>query len=122
MRTLLACAKEARKIAENIAEKEGFPRDLEGLCARASAVLFELLEEKGFEPEIGVSSTRPHVFVMAEGYIIDVTATQYRRKKKIFVVKAEDAPCMYFPEMVFRSVDELRSYQELVQWMEDQMA
>lgn len=122
MRTVVSCAREARKIAENIAEKEGWPRDLEGLCARASAVLFDLLKDNNFEPEIGLSATRPHVFVMVDGYIVDVTATQYRRKKKVFIIKTEDAPEMYFPEMTFKSVEELKDYQEFVGWMEDQMA
>lgn len=121
MEGIVECAQEARRITEGIAIREGFPKDLCGLCARASAVLFDLLKDKNYEPEIGLSSTRPHVFVMVDGYVVDVTATQYRRKKKVFIVKAEEAPDMYYPEVTFKSVEELRSYQEFVQWQEDQI-
>lgn len=51
------------------------PPSLEMMCARASGELFKKLKRAGYKPELVFIEF--HCFVVCEGYIIDITATQY---------------------------------------------
>lgn len=52
-----------------------FPPHLGGACAIASAFIFNALEQAGYEAAI--VSGRGHTFVVCEGWLVDITATQF---------------------------------------------
>jgi hypothetical protein len=77
---LLSYARKARRWAERLEEKECeeydcFPRDLGGYCVIASIYLYKLLRDAGLNPR--VIFNEDHAFVVCQGYLIDVTATQF---------------------------------------------
>jgi len=80
-------ARKARKAAEYIAKEEKSPTKLHGLCARASAILFELLREEGFNPFICFGNG--HCFLEVDEFLVDITATQFGYSK-IFIVHMND--------------------------------
>lgn len=53
----------------------GFPRDLCGMCAIASAYLLTQLQRAGY-PAVAYEG-EDHFFVMCDNYVIDITATQF---------------------------------------------
>tara|TARA_Y100000310_G_C20551514_1_gene748328 strand:- start:357 stop:785 length:429 start_codon:yes stop_codon:yes gene_type:complete len=82
-----ALAVETRQWAERFREqhKNHFQRNLQGMCAVTSAYLFKRLTDEGLYPKIGYARARfvGHVFVICNGLVVDVTASQYGKKKII---------------------------------------
>ena len=84
-------AKTVRKWAEEYAKENHYTRDLCGMCAIAAGETWRRLKGRGANPILCIAMYDPpfaHCFVECNGYIIDVTATQYdgpkvlvRRKK-----------------------------------------
>lgn len=54
--------------------------DLTGCCGRASAMVAHALVRDGFKPVI--AHAPGHAFVLCEGYLVDVTATQFGWEKE----------------------------------------
>ena len=127
-----------RQIATNVrrwAERKNdrldmFYSDLCGMCAIASAELFCRLKNEGFKPVL--VHAFGHVYVELEGYIVDVTCTQFSiRYPKVMVRKRERLPRdetnwrdREFWDNVLsrhRSIDSLRRKQESLGWPEEQM-
>lgn len=86
-KVLVRLARQARKAAEIIVKEENLPRKMHGMCARASAILFELLYEAGFKPYICFGYG--HCFLEVEDYLVDITASQFGYSK-IFIVHLDD--------------------------------
>jgi len=78
---LVMVARRARKIVEALRKKEVengnkiFPSRLNGMCARASTILFTLLSNEGFNPTICFGDG--HCFLEVENLVVDITATQF---------------------------------------------
>lgn len=72
-------AKDVRTWCEKVALKHNFDNDLGGFCGVASGALFLKLKESGFSAQIIESDC--HAFVIHNNYLIDVTATQFRKRK-----------------------------------------
>jgi len=61
-----------------------FLEDLTGMCGICAYFLFRSLKKKRFHPVF--SSNRFHSFVMVEGFLVDVTATQFEGiTDKVFI-------------------------------------
>lgn len=69
-------ANQTRRWAERYAANNYFPRDLTGVCAIAATKLFLDLQKNGFK-DIHIVENTEHAFVVCEGHIVDVTATQF---------------------------------------------
>jgi len=59
--------------------------ELTGMCGICSYFLFKTLKEKKLSPVFSINDE--HCFVMLQGLVIDVTATQFYLKDKIFIKK-----------------------------------
>lgn len=57
----------------------GYDKDLAGLCGHASVILFQRLKKLGMKPKVisGVS----HYFVVCNGFLVDITASQFGQAK-----------------------------------------
>lgn len=111
-------ARQAREWADENAKKH-FPSDLSQFCGIASANLFLLLKKYGFFPKIATNDC--HAFVICNGYIVDVTASQFR-EPDICVVKFHRGRQSYWDiEEIFHNVDDFMKYQQ-VNWPKSQRA
>jgi hypothetical protein len=119
-------ARQVRAWAERTAKKEGFPEDLMGLCARSSAQLFTLYKQAGELPLIAYSVRHSHFFVLVEGYIVDVTATQFPATRKIvvFIALLKDAEKLtqYDYDRIIVNPEKLIAYQRATKWHQKQTA
>ena len=73
-------ARNVRKWAEKYAKENHYPRDLCGMCAIAAGEMWRRLKGRGANPILCIALYDPpfaHCFVECNGYLIDVTATQY---------------------------------------------
>jgi hypothetical protein len=71
---LIRIASNVRKWAEK-ARPRNRPKNLEFMCGRASGELFKRLAAAGFNPTIVIGAC--HAFIECDGYVLDVTATQF---------------------------------------------
>src|SRR5258705_13818491 len=87
---LLPITQRARYWAEDYVQEEWnegnewFDNDLCGMCAIASAKLWLELKAVGYEPMI-VWSPVEHFFVLLDGHVIDITATQYNESEIVIL-------------------------------------
>lgn len=81
---LLSAARDARKMLEKYALKSNiyFPH-LGGLCYKASLVLMKRLLVMNFKPKLLTSMA--HWFVVCDGFIIDITASQFGQPPVIVI-------------------------------------
>ena len=88
--------------------KTGYDNELTGMCAIASAKLFDTLEQLGYNPTIAVSDNddASHVFVIVDDFIVDVTATQFGRNP-IEIVHAKTATEWYW--QIYYECDSIKS-------------
>jgi hypothetical protein len=84
MGKLARIAYKVRDAFEEIGEKEGLPSDLCGLCLRSSVQLFTAA--KYFDINIQVVGGYGHCYTMCDGYIVDVTATQFSESESVLIV------------------------------------
>lgn len=88
-RKLRNIGKIARRKSEEIVNEMEYGLIFEGLCgfcARGSAILFNELKKRGYEAKIVEGDG--HFYVECEGYIIDVTATQFGPFSTVVVRKS----------------------------------
>ena len=109
---------------KNREEYEFVDSDLCGMCAIASSRLSKELKEKNIDCEIWESESNAgnHVFVVANGFIIDVTATQYRMED-VVVEKVEDMKeyAIYKRKRKYKDHTHLISEQQKSGWPEFQI-
>jgi hypothetical protein len=92
------------------------------MCAIASRKLATDLKKAGFKPELALSELDKtgdtvHVFVLVNDYIVDVTASQFK-KPKLYIVPATNRN-MYGPwagQYRFAGGRNLIAYQRRTQW------
>lgn len=110
----------ARKVSELIASDLGFRKDLCGVCAFGAIVLHRALKIYNLETYLAVSTNgvHGHVYVWYNKYILDVTATQFR-KSKILITYFNDVkhsiPWAYGIRL-FRQETELITYLAALKW------
>jgi len=80
-------AREARRWAERLAGTHEFGEDLGGLCAVASGHLHKKLRDAGYKSVLATNDN--HCFVLLNGYVVDITATQFVRTRNISVLVAK---------------------------------
>lgn len=77
------CAEKAREWAEEVSAPGGaydhVDDTLAGLCAIATVYLGSLLEQAGYQPIYALRCS-DHCFIVCNGLVVDVTATQFNRK------------------------------------------
>lgn len=127
---IVSIATKARKWAEDYAKRNHFKPNLACMCAIASAHLFEALTKEGLKAKIAYNSS--HCFVLTNGYLVDITATQFNKVQykspisleKVIVVKynsIKPLPDYIFPtwwkvEHKFDSAWELYCQQQETNW------
>lgn len=128
---LEAVAISVRHWAEAVACEARLRDDLTGLCAIASAELFDQLETIGLRPELhlwtcvqdGISS---HVFVVLDDVVVDITATQFSKMRapKVYIAHKRIAERWewYQSQEVFDTVRDLIRYQKKHRWPSNQIA
>lgn len=89
---ILEIAKETRKWAMQNRHKNGFPKDLCGMCAIAAMRLFDDLAENGIQAKLAINNRTGagHCFVLVDDDVIDITATQFGMEP-VFVRPLEHA-------------------------------
>lgn len=89
--SLRTIAEAARADAEVRAQELGFAEDLQGYCILASRDLFDRLEAAGYEPEFAIHKepSANHCFVVCDGYVVDVTATQFGQPPVVVIPASE---------------------------------
>ena len=115
-------ARKARIWAEEYARTHRFCRDLGGMCAIASAKLFRLLTDAGYD-HVRIAVNGAHAFVICDEEIIDVTATQFGFDKIVITPLSKVGSSEYFwqAENTFKSVQAFAKYQNENDWSEDQI-
>ena len=107
---LLKVALKARKVAERYqkANASEFSSDLCGLCGVASKVLVDLLKDAGFAPRLVVGRFQGdsnfgskgaqrvnHSWVEVQGFVVDVTATQFGIKTPVLITPSKAPRSQY---------------------------
>ncbi len=104
-------------------------RTLAGYCARASALLSTALMREGIKHTI--SGGCGHFFIMWEGNIVDVTATQFgeqfpktmiRSKESIIIIAGHYNEGFWKPAENFCSCEELWAWQNKLEWPDEQIS
>lgn len=105
---------------------EGFncPSTLSGFCARASAMLSWELDRVGISNKIVYSSG--HLYIECEGYVVDVTATQFDSKFGRTLIRpqfymAKWSGCWWRTTKKFNTVRRAMRWQEKNSWPIEQM-
>ncbi len=117
---ILATAEATRRWTEKIAEKEGWPKSLCGLCIRSSVRLFTQLRKRGYRPRICAYIKSPHHFyVKVNGHIIDVTGTQFHNET--ILVKHEQElkyqiPYSFRNKIEFSDIETVKSFLNISKW------
>lgn len=104
--------------------KRGYDKHLTGMCAIASAKLFDRLEQLGYTPTIGIAELddSSHVFVLVDDFIVDVTATQFGRNS-VEIIHSKLATDWYWQlHYECYSIKELLKHQKRNGWPSYQMA
>lgn len=118
-------AKEARAQAlyRNEIEELGYDDDLLGMCAVASAILFQMLVDAGFDAKICYAvgqafMDEAHVFCMVDDLIIDITASQFGLRDVEVLKKGSPHSRRWFwtPQRKFSTVEQLAVRQRKDQW------
>ena len=101
--------------------------DLCGMCAIAAGELHKRLTHAGFDSKIALRNKNfGHAFVICEGHIVDVTATQFSWKYKAVEIvplsQKKDRPTFWRETAKYKSVDDLIYRQKKSGWPNQQHA
>jgi len=123
--TVTCIAKRVRAWTEAKASKYGYAANLQGLCGIASRKLFRELKRAGYSPTIGYARNYfygGHAFVVLNGRIVDVTATQFRCRQKVVVSKLGVSKRWYWkPAKHYSSDRAFLNYQQQSGWSGEQV-
>lgn len=87
---IVELAQKVRDAFEEIGKSNCFPDNLCGLCLRASVQLFVVAGDYGMDIEM--VGGFGHCYNMCDGWIIDVTATQFGITDRVMVVPPREIP------------------------------
>ena len=129
---IINVARAARRWIEKYATKNEFSKDLMCLCGIASGEIWKRLKNAGVKARIHEYQApgEGHCFVEAEGYLIDVTATQFayggQKYPKVIVRRINniDPKTHHFltKSKTFNTLAAFRKAQIRCHWPEDQIA
>ena len=121
-------AKKTRYWSEKYAKKNGFKSCLAGMCGIASCVLHQKMLKHGIT-DVKICCNSFHCFLTYDNYIIDITATQFQEKEKVFIKPIKDFfDTQYYLSFnwdihqTFDNYQEFRLYQESTGWPRKQLA
>ena len=101
-----------------------YDNDLCGLCAVASGEIWKRLKAVGADPLIVYCDMdwSGHCYVLVEGYVIDVTATQFFRKMPRVVVRKHTRAKQEWWDIsqTFKNIRSFRDWQKRSHWPENQ--
>lgn len=121
-----AIALQVRLWAEKYAAENYFDSDLCGLCAIASSKLQKALRKENILSEIHVAVDADdfscHVFVVIKNYIVDITATQFKKGKIVLRQRKEKMEWFWTTKKIFKTSNGLINYQKKECWCPDQIA
>jgi hypothetical protein len=125
--TIRKIATQVRHWAEElaVANTYDFFPNLSGLCAIASAELWDRLTAGGAEARIVANELygEGHCFVMIDDIMIDVTATQFGQQKIVVGKWRCNDICRYWEiHYVFNTPQDLLSWQIEGKWPDEQLA
>ena len=106
---ILKIAKNIRLELEGLANKypSYYRTDLCGLCAIGSMKLHNILKKHKIKSELHYNLN--HVFIVTNGYILDVTATQFEFKKKVIFRKYSGKLSYYWHNrQIYKTPKELK--------------
>ncbi len=128
---LVKIATEVREWAEDWNKlHDMFSYDLCGMCAIAAAELHRALVLNGYEPLIIVSEDNGacHCFVVCDGYLLDVTATQFGEfyNEPVVVLpynKSTKSQLYHYgnPTYILENSHQLKVYQRTEDWPTSQV-
>lgn len=125
-----AVGKKVRKWAEKkVEEHGGFGADLDCFCAIGARELFRALcKENRFENItlcLNIDGISDHCFVMCDGYIVDVTASQFRSNPAVVVKPRKGVDLDRHPYWnITKECKNVRSFNKYLietDWPEEQM-
>jgi len=130
---IINVARAARRWIEKYARENYFGEDLMCLCGIASGEIWKRLKSAGIKARIHEyveSHGGGHCFVEAEGYLIDITASQYtygqQKYPKVIVRRTDniDPETHYFLQKskTYNTLAGFRKAQIRCHWPEDQVA
>lgn len=92
------------------------------MCAIASAKLFSLLEDAGYD-DVQIAVNGAHAFVIYGKQIIDVTASQFGYDKIVIMPLSKVGSSEYFwrADKTFKSVHAFVEFQKKIEWSQDQI-
>ena len=123
VKSIRSIAKDTREWAEEISVQyeDSDEEHLSCLCAITSFEIFTFLLSYGFKPEF--VHNRCHCFVEVNGYIVDITASQFNSKlPKIIVRKRKNLPARdrEIWEPLFRCTTPKQIKKSLHDWPDEQ--
>ena len=99
---------------------------LGGMCARASALLSTLLTQAKIKHELAYGDG--HVYIECDGYVIDVTATQFGEQYGMTLIRPqfemqnkELHDTWWRTSKLFKNINHLIRWQKKNSWPEEQM-
>ena len=106
----------ARQVRKEVVKRNKligmFEKNLCGLCAIASAKLFDELRQNGFRPWL--VRTGCHTFIECLGHVVDITATQFGNRTICILPKPKTVQAWYWnPEHVVGKARSKRSWKKL---------
>ena len=125
---VITIARNARAWAEQKAHELNQAYNVPALscwCAIASGKLHTDLIAADIPAVIGLSESEgAHAYVVVDDHVVDITATQFGIKEKVFVrhLKEADRYWWYKEPMFFNSSSDLRKYQQHRRWPRSQIA
>jgi len=117
---------EAQKVRDWAVRLEDSYDDLCGWCLTCSYLIFKKLDKLNLNPELCVTGcgSSSHSFIYCQGYIVDVTATQfYGIKRNVVVIKNNGSCKLEFWDLLentmFRSGDINAIEKHLCSWADE---
>ena len=112
-------AKQVRLSYEQYRKNTKYPKNLMGLCAKASYALFDRL--KHYNIPCLFCGNSGHAFVVVNDHIIDITATQFGIKDKVFVKPITEVTEPFWKlEYTFKTYPEIYDYFVNSSWPNNQ--
>ncbi len=125
---IVKVARRTRRWAMRNRDKFDIWSDLGGMCAIASAKLFRNLQAEGIPAELHVAVARDycaHVYVVVNGHIVDITATQFSEKHSAVLIteRSKETRSKWWWQSThkFQTVEALVAYQLKAGWPTEQI-
>ena len=105
----------ARNWAETSRHRHNWPADLRGMCAIANSHLYRVLKDRGIR--FWLVENDHHVFLLRNGRVLDVTATQFGDEYgRVLFKKHMDLDDTWRVDRKFASLDALNTYMKSTRW------